>query len=104
VLVNLDQRTWPNQGKERVILKSDVPAKPGPQVQLLQKTDGNLLPAFKHARNQVRPRKLHTLTKVNRKHNRLPWQFEIRATYERAMAASKFERTPSCANITVPDG
>jgi hypothetical protein len=27
-----------------------------------------------------------------------------RATYERAMAASIFESTPSCAKITVPEG
>jgi hypothetical protein len=26
------------------------------------------------------------------------------ATYERAMAASIFESTPSCAKITVPEG
>jgi hypothetical protein len=51
VLVNLDERARANQGKERVILKSDVPAETVPQVQLLQKTDGNLPPGFKHARD-----------------------------------------------------
>jgi Type II CAAX prenyl endopeptidase Rce1-like len=78
MLVNLHERAWANQGKERVVFESDVPAKAVPQVQLLQKTDGNLPPAFKHARDQVRPRKFHTLTELNRKHDRLSRQIEIR--------------------------
>ena len=79
VIVNLDERAWPNQRKERVILESDVPPKAIPQVQLLQESDGDITPRFKHSRDQVRPRKFHILAKLDGKHDCLSWQFKIRS-------------------------
>jgi len=77
--INLDERSRSDEWIKCVVLQPDVSAEGMLKIYLLQECNWDFAPSFKHARNQVRPRKFHILAELYRKLDRLPRSLDRRS-------------------------